>query len=348
MKSKRKVGVLALAAVMGIGAILNHELIRIIFHNLYSPAVKLDTSTEWKGGDSYEHLHYSDISESDYLNLYVPRSSEPMPLIILVHGGGFVANDCESRQAQFMYRYFREQSYACASVNYRLAQEAAFPAAVEDVKAAVRFLRANAGKYGYLPDKFAIWGESAGGYLAVMAGVTTDEEFQGVPFIGEEKQGEKVSGEVQAVLDFYGIIDFEKQSEDFRKLGIPGAVVDIAGLWIKDALKGYEEYDSVEALWMRSNMSSLSPEEKNTCNPSYYITKNLSNASPLHTLIWHGDADLTVPYLQSERLAGQLKAVIGEDKVSYRVFPNYKHAADGFYGDEVLGELKAYLDEIFL
>ena len=119
-----------------------HEATRVVFHNLFAATEKLDDSTEWSGGTSYEKLAYSDVSENDYMNLYVPDAEEPMPLMVLVHGGGFVYNDCESRQAQFMYRYFRDHGYACASVNYRLAQEASFPAALEDVKAAVRFLRA--------------------------------------------------------------------------------------------------------------------------------------------------------------------------------------------------------------
>ncbi len=108
--------------------------------------MKLDESTEWDGGNSYEKLQYSEVSENDYLDLYVPDSDEPMPMIVMVHGGGFVFNVSQSRQAQLMYRYFRDHGYACASINYRLAQEAAFPAGVEDVKSAIRFLRANAEK----------------------------------------------------------------------------------------------------------------------------------------------------------------------------------------------------------
>ena len=80
--------------------------------------------------------------------------------------GGFVYNDSQSRQAQLMYRYFRDHGYACASVNYRLAQEAAFPAGVEDVKSAIRFLRANAEKYGYDPERFAIWESQLGVFIS--------------------------------------------------------------------------------------------------------------------------------------------------------------------------------------
>ena len=138
-----------------------------------------------------------------------------MPMIVMVHGGGFVFNDSQSRQAQLMYRYFRDHGYACASINYRLAQEAAFPAGVEDVKSAIRFLRANAEKYGYDPERFAIWGESAGGYLSVICGASNDEEFNSVPFIGEDENN-PVSSEVQVILNYYGCMEFGTQAADYK------------------------------------------------------------------------------------------------------------------------------------
>ena len=95
------IGGICLAAIVGILG-YNHEAVRVVFYNVYSPSVKLDDSSEWNGGKAYEKLPYSETSENDYLDLYVPDSEEPMPLIILVHGGGFVYNDSQSRQAQLM------------------------------------------------------------------------------------------------------------------------------------------------------------------------------------------------------------------------------------------------------
>ena len=66
------------------------------------------------------------------------------------------------------------------------------------MKSAIRFLRANAEKYGYDPERFAIWGESAGGYLSVICGASNDEEFNSVPFIGED-ENHPVSSEVQVI-----------------------------------------------------------------------------------------------------------------------------------------------------
>ena len=86
------IGGICLAAVAGILG-YNHEAVRVVFHNVYAPSVKLDDSSKWNGGKAYEKLPYSEASENDYLDLYVPDSEEPMPLIILVHGGGFVYNE---------------------------------------------------------------------------------------------------------------------------------------------------------------------------------------------------------------------------------------------------------------
>lgn len=338
------IGGICLVAVAGILG-YNHEAVRVVFHNVYSPSVKLDDSSKWNGGKAYEKLPYSEASENDYLDLYVPDSEEPMPLIILVHGGGFVYNDSQSRQAQLMYRYFRNHGYACASVNYRLAQEAAFPAGVEDVKSAIRFLRANAEKYGYDPERFAIWGESAGGYLSVICGASNDEEFNSVPFIGED-ENHPVSSEVQVILDYYGCMEFGTMEDDYRELRIPKIVRLAASLWLQGAIKdtGYED---VESYWMRKDVKTLTEDEKNNCSPLYYIEKNLTKENSPDILIWHGDADLDVPYLQSERLNALLTRIVGTDKVEFKLFHNYKHAADQLYSDENLGILKEYLDEKF-
>ncbi|MCD7754182.1 MAG: alpha/beta hydrolase [Clostridiales bacterium] len=330
---------------------------KIVWQNLTSPTLEMDTS-DWTGGTSYENVQYSDVSDSDYLHLYVPDSEEPMPLIILVHGGGFVANDLESRQAQFMYRYFRQRGYACATVNYRLAQEAGFPAALEDVKAAVRYLRANAETYGYDPDSFVIWGESAGGYLATMAAVTNDGEFSGVSFIGEDELDEPVSAQVSCLLDFYGIIDLPFASGDFQAQGIPTAIITFANNWASAYLSG-TGYDSVEEYWLRTTLADCTQEELAQYSARYYIEENWETVQNLNVLIWHGTADISVPETQSERLyqaflTGTYVAdgalsddVTGRDGVTYQTFEGYGHGDDRFYTDESLANIVQYLNALF-
>ena len=339
--------VLVLAVIVAV----NHETARVLFYSVVDTPVKLDVSGEWAGGKTYRNVQYADVSETDYLNLYVPDTQEPAPLIVMIHGGGFVMNDCESRQAQLFYQYFRDHGYACATVNYRLAEEAPFPAAVEDVKAAVRYLRANADVYGYSVDRIAVWGESAGGYLAVMTGVTTDEEFNSLPFIGEELRGEPVSAKVDVILDFYGATELESTPERraaFRALGIniPDFGYELANAWVTGVLKDYPEYDSVEDFWLRKRVDQMTEEERQVFTPAYYIGKNLNGRTDLDVLIVHGDADVTVPVSQSRHLYDQLVATIGEEHVTARYIHNAKHAGDKIFTDENLGAVKAYLESI--
>ena len=335
--------VLILAVVL----IVKHEAVRMLVHSVWEPQTPLNVDGEWTGGTTYKNVQYSDVSETDYLNLYVPDGDDPAPLIVLVHGGGFVLNDCESRQAQLFYQYFRDHGYACATVNYRLAQEAPFPAAVEDVKCAVRYLRANAEKYGYNADHIAIWGESAGGYLATMASVTTDEEFSSLPFIGEEDLDEPVSGKIDVLLNFYGAMVLEPREERlaaFKELDMPGFIVTMSNMWLMDMMKDYPQYESWEDLWLGKNMTEMTEEEKQAFTPAYYVRKNLNDRTDLKVMIWHGDADITVPRTQSEMIYDAYRETIGDGNVQIRIFRNYKHASDKFYTDENLSELEAYLD----
>lgn len=348
MSKKKKAGNLLVTILAFLVLFLeaDHDIVRIVFYNLFPGSVELDESTEWNGGNTYEYIKYADISKAQYLHLYVPESKEAVPLLILVHGGGFYFNDNESRQAQFMYRYFRDHGYACASVNYRLGDEAGYPAALEDVKAAVRFLRANADRYGYDAEKFAIWGESAGGYLAVMAGVTDDDEFAGVPFVGEEEQPEPVSAQVPVIIDYYGAVKLGDKGAGFEELEIPKLILVISGLWLQDALEG-TDYEDVESAWLRANIDDLPEEERQKVNPAYYIKKNLGQDSRKYVVIRHGDADLDVPYTHSEYLCQVLEDTIGGDKADLVIEHNYKHASDRFYSDAYLGQIRELLDMYF-
>lgn len=342
MKQKRKklwAIPLALAAVIGGTLAVNYKATRQVFYNLTVPTYDLDESRDWSGGISYVNVPYSDVSSSDYLNLYVPDSHEPPPLYVIIHGGGFIANDAESRQAQLMYRYFRDHGFACATVNYRLAQEAPFPAAVEDCKAAIRFLRAHADEYGYNAERIGVFGESAGGYLAIMCAATNDREFNGLTFIGQDMLGD-VTAKVDVLVDYYGVVEKDMES-DLPAIGLPKFIYDVANSWIsKDALGGYEDINS---FWLRKNIADMTPEELAVSDPYTYIEENLPEDASLSVWIIHGDCDITVPYLQSARLYDRLTGLLGADRVTYRLIPNMGHASDPLYSDEELGLLEEYL-----
>ncbi len=343
MKKKIIPGVL-IAALLVIGVYLacHGEMVRVLIANWTAPALKMDQS-EWTGGKSYEHLPYSEISEADYLDLYVP-DGETAPLFVMVHGGGFFYNDSQSRQAQWMFRYFREHGYACASVNYRLSSEAGYPAPIEDVKSAVRFLRANAEKYGYNADKIIIWGESAGAYLAMMAALTDDTQFMGVPFIGEEELAEPVSAKVDVLVEYYGAVEFDREKEDYEAIGIPGWVIGMTKLGtMADLLAAGEGFGDFRSMFLKKEISECTPQELAEMNPLTHLRSNFGR-DELTVMIYHGDADISVAWPQSERFCQACCEVLGEENVSLTIFPGMKHADDRMYTGEVLGEMCRKLD----
>ncbi|MBN2020019.1 MAG: alpha/beta hydrolase [Sedimentisphaerales bacterium] len=228
-----------------------------------------------EGPAIYRDLPYvTNGHERQKLDLYIPKSQEKLPLIIRIHGGAWLAG---SKEMEGPGDYVRN-GYAVASINYRLSRHAVFPAQIEDCKAAVRFLRASAEKYNLDPNRFAVWGPSAGGHLAALLGTTGDvNEFD----VGENLT---VSSKVQAVVDFFGPTDF-LQMQAHR---LPGGM-------------DHNTPDSPESKLLGGNIAD-NPEKAARANPLTYITKD---DPPF--LIIHGAQDPLVPHHQSELLEAALK-----------------------------------------
>ena len=206
-------------------------------------------------------------SAAEKLDIYLPSTgSAPYPVIISVHGGAFLMGDKADGQLTPMLAGL-ERGYAVVSVNYRLSGEAKFPAAVNDVKAAIRFLRANASKYGLDPQKFAVWGGSAGGNLAAMAGTSAGVDSLSDPSLGNASQ----SDAVQAVVDWFGPIDFATMDSQLETSGAGPA--------------NHGAADSPESQYLGAPLASV-PEEVKAADPATYISPD---DPPF--LIEHGTAD---------------------------------------------------------
>jgi len=221
------------------------------------------------------------------LDLYSPKKMDkPAPGIIFIHGGGWTSG--HRRDMKFYTVNFAKRGYVCATVSYRLAGEALFPAAVQDVKCAVRWMCANAKKYNIDPDKIVVSGNSAGGYLALMTGYSSD-----VPELECDSGNVGVSSRPQAVINFYGPVDL---TTDFaRKKSL---VVDFLG-------KSYDE----------------DPKLHEFASPISHLTKD----DP-PTLILHGTIDSTVPIKQADMLADKLKS-FGIDYL-YEKYEGWPHTMD--------------------
>ena len=333
---------LALLLILAVLLLVNRYTVRQVWCNIFAPTLKLEEPVDWDRIRCYEHLAYADDSEAQYVDLYVPPMEEPAPLFVLIHGGGFAFNDAQSRQAQFMYHYFADHGFACASVNYRLSTEAAYPAAVCDVKAAVRFLCRNAAEYRIDPERIAVWGESAGGYLACMTALSAPEAFSDTLCIGETEDARFEMPAFDALVDYYGCIDFVSQRGNFAEEGLVSWIPTLANGWANEVLG---EYGSLEELWLRKNYADWGDAEKIETSPLQRAMRQENGNPGLRSLLIHGDADITVSQLQSVELYEALKAN-GED-VTLRLVPGCKHADDRLFTDQLLGEVEIFLWESF-
>lgn len=136
------------------------------------------------------------------LDLYFPKSlNGPTPVVVYVHGGGWTSGSKDDGAGTVDFPALLDAGFIVGSVNYRLAPQAQFPAMIEDVKCAIRFLRTNASQYNINPNKIGAWGGSAGGHLVSLLG-TTDQSagFDMGQYLDQ-------SSRVQAVVDMFGPAD---------------------------------------------------------------------------------------------------------------------------------------------
>jgi acetyl esterase/lipase len=270
-------------------------------------------------------LPYAGISATQKLDLYIPNEGTgPFPLIIELHPGGFMVGS-KSGDIGPMLKGL-ERGYAVASVNYRLSAEAIFPAAVNDIKAAIKFLRANAGTYNLDPARFATWGSSAGGNLSAMAATSGDVPSLVDPSLGNAT----VSDSVQAAIDWFGPVLFSTMDAEFATLGTSG----IMGLT--------NAATSAESKYLGKVVGT--PEAQPLVDAASPMTYVSIRTPPLY--FQHGTADRNVPYLQSKNLAARVASFIGADKVRFELLEGAGHGGSQFSAADNVHKILDFLDSI--
>jgi acetyl esterase/lipase len=238
------------------------------------------------------------------LDLYLPLGVTRPPVVLFLHGGGWALGDRTLVGPAFPGRTFftrlADTGFAVASADYRLSEEARFPAQLHDAKAAVRWIRRHADEYGVDGSRIVVWGASAGGHLAALTGLTgdsTDPALEGTvgeppppgpPPGGHPEPPPRVSSSVRGVVDWYGVADLVT----LASVTSPGP--------------GPGEHDSPSSPEGRLLGARVSE------NPA--LAKGASPVSYVHAeappfLIMHGTADTSVPVGQSQALAAALDAV---------------------------------------
>jgi len=223
------------------------------------------------------------------LDLYTPRKEKekPVPGLIFIHGGAWRGG----KRSDYHYYgvKFAEAGYVVATISYRLLKEAPFPAAVEDAKCAVRWMRSHAAELGVDPDRIGVAGGSAGGHLAMMLGFSSD-----VPELEGNGGHAGISSRVQAVVNLYGPADLT------TPFGIHSRLV-------KDFLGGRTFDQAPEVYRQASPLSHLTPDD-----PPVFII--------------HGTIDDTVPIAQADLLANRLQEL--EIPFRYDRLEGWPHALD--------------------
>ena len=270
---------------------------------------------------AYQDLAYATVSDAQKLDLYLPTTgSGPFPVVVMIHGGGFMFGDKTDGGGLAGVDQLVDAGYAIASINYRLSSEATYPAQINDAKAAVRLLRANASKYNLNPDKIGAWGASAGGNLVALLGTTCGvAELEGADLGNADR-----SSCVQAVVDWFGPIDFLAMDEQFAGTSCP---------------QNHNDASSPESKLVGAAIQTV-PDLVKTTNPMNYI-----DATDAPFFIQHGSADCNIPPVQGKNLADALGAAIGPENATYTLIDGAGHGGAQFETESNLQLVMDFLDK---
>jgi acetyl esterase/lipase len=246
--------------------------------------------------------------EAQKLDLYLPETAaeKPLPLIVHIHGGGWMGGSKFPCAVAPMVL----KGYAVASVEYRFSQKAKFPAQIQDCQAAIRWLRAHAKQYHFDTEHVGVVGGSAGGHLSALVGTSGGKNA--FPKIGGN---EGQSDRVQAVCDIFGPADFTtvvQQAADDKNV------------------KNIFQFNTPQDPYSSLIGSKLDDKVKaEAVSPVHYVSKD---TPPF--LILHGTHDTLVPFAQSEEFAAVLKEKGVE--VWFQKLPGSGHGGGAFGKAEVI------------
>lgn len=266
-------------------------------------------------------IPYANRSSAHKLDIYLPEEGEGLfPVILHIHGGGFEIGDKRDIHV-LAYLKALERGYAVASVNYRLSGEAVFPASLRDIKASIRWLRANGSKYHLDTDRIAACGGSAGGNYAAMICLTANVTEFDDPALGNIDY----PCHVQAGVDMFGPTDFLEMDAQLEENGYgPG---------------DHGESDSPESKYLGGKLADF-PLKVALANPMTYIHENMP---PL--LIQHGRLDTLVPVQQSMIFVEKLERLVRNDRFEFDIIEGAGHGDPLFETEENMNRVFSFLDK---
>jgi acetyl esterase/lipase len=271
----------------------------------------------------YLDVPYAADSKAQCLDIYLPEEGEgPFAVLIHIHGGGFAIGD---KRDDHMDAYLKalHRGMAAVSIEYRLSGEAIFPAAVHDVREAIRFLRKHAAEYHLDPDRFITIGGSAGGNLSAMLGMNIPNgDFPG------EKAADtyEVDPYVALAIDQFGPINFKTMDKQARENGISKVE--------------HDEPFSPESKYLGIAIAEATEEQTALANPAHYMNENMTDM-----LVQHGTADVLVPYEQSVEFVEAIRKSQGEEKATFVPIEGANHEDKKFFTDENMDVVFSFIEK---
>ncbi|MEN5362717.1 alpha/beta hydrolase [Brevundimonas intermedia] len=253
------------------------------------------------------------------MDVYQPAgATTKRPLVVFIHGGGWIGGDSHVNGAFVdfpgLLSDIAARGYVVASIDYRLSGEAAWPAQGQDVKAAIRYLRLNADRFGIDPDRVAAWGASAGGHLSAIAATTCGvagleprREVGPGPAAADPVTREGTNDCIQASVSWFGVFDISTIRAQSRAVGALSRETAAAPEW--------RLLDCFDADCPADRMRSASP------------MNHVGPATPPMLLIV-GDADRVVPHAQTLQM---------DQALTRAGTPHQTHVIKGV-GHDFLGE----------
>lgn len=214
------------------------------------PFLKKVQRSESKDIVQQKDLVYKTInSKTLHLDAYYKNQNKPQPAVILIHGGGWKSGN--KSQMQFLAQEIALKGYSCFAVEYRLSNEAVFPAAILDVKTAIKFIKENHQKFNVDVTKIAVLGCSSGGQMAALIGTTNgNSDFEDNDFPNQ-------NSDVQAIIDMDGILAFhhpESEEGKVASLWLGGTFEEKPNVWNQASAVTHCDEKTPPTLFINSEM----------------------------------------------------------------------------------------------
>jgi acetyl esterase/lipase len=249
---------------------------------------------------------YSKISDRNlHLDAYFCNTFAQNPAIVIVHGGGWKSGN--KSQMETFAQEMASKGFSCFTIEYRLSPEAKYPAAIFDVKKAIRYIKTNAAKFHADPTKIAVLGCSSGGQMAALIGTTNNNNL-----FEEKDTKNKTTSTVQAIIDIDGVLAFKHPES---KEGT------IAGLWLGGS------YEEKPEIWEQA--SALTHTDNKT-PPTLFINSSIDR--------FHAGRDDMIAILNKNGIYNEVKTIQNSPHSFWFLNPWY---------DETVTYTAQFLNKIF-